>query len=452
MELSRREALAAFSAGVLAGSVGAAAYSGATDDDPPGTTIPTGGPSVEVANSVAGIQEAIDTLAERGGGTVYVEAGTYELSDSPIRPKDGVSIVGAGIQSTVFEITESIGGEAISDNGEHGDLSDVTLSDFRVNGGFNDDSGAVRIGNGNNCERVRATRIYAYNCAGTGVSFRRCADSTIENCVGETCGGVTFNMAIGHRSSVKDCWVLDQQGKNGEGFSHGISIEQSVGCVATGNIVDGAPSNGGLALNAMSHDDGVVSDNTVRNVNQGFAAVWDPTGNVYANNTFVGCADYAMLLQARGERYPRDNVLIGNNIADCGDHGIYLNYPGRNVLKHNNISGVNTGIGAYEPREPSIVVGNHIREVSDAAISLDTALTSGDAVVTNNYATGDVNVGWTGVHAANNRVDGTMELADDATAMANYVSGPLRAGEGGRVHFNVVEGAVESPGRTSSNV
>jgi parallel beta-helix repeat protein len=374
------------------------------------------------------------------------------MDDSPIRPKDGVSIVGAGIQSTVFEITENIGGEAISDNGDHGDLSDITLSDFRVNGGFNRDSGAVRMGNGNNCERIRATRIYAYNCAQTGINFRRCTDSVIENCVGETCGGVTFNMAIGNRGAVRDCWVLDQQGKNGESFSHGISIEQSVGCVMTGNIVDGAPTSDGLALNAMTHDDGIVANNTVRNCSGGFAALWDPTGNVYANNTFVNCSDYGMLIQARGERYPRDNVIIGNNITDCGTHGIHLQYPGRNVVKNNRVSGTPVGIDSYEPLEPSIVTGNYVRNVGEKAMNLDESKEGGDAVVTDNVVTGDVDVNWAGAHVANNRVDGSLAVPDDATAMANHVTGDLRAGEGGRVHFNVVEGEIESGGETSNNV
>jgi len=59
------------------------------------------------------IQNAIDVLSERGGGTVYLPQGTYSLAATLV-PKAGVTLRGAGIDATILDIT--IDDEAIYTN------------------------------------------------------------------------------------------------------------------------------------------------------------------------------------------------------------------------------------------------------------------------------------------------------------------------------------------------
>ena len=86
----------------------------------------TGAVSYSGTSSAVIIQQAIDALGSVNGGTVYIAAGTYTISDNIIINGHSVNLVGAGRQATLLNINTV--GKTIEINGKNR----VTLRDFTV--------------------------------------------------------------------------------------------------------------------------------------------------------------------------------------------------------------------------------------------------------------------------------------------------------------------------------
>lgn len=412
----------------------------------------SGGLSSEVVvSAVEDVQPAIDDLADAGGGTVVVEPGTYQV-DADVGPfalRDGVSVRGAGMGRTVFELQEAIDGTVFQDPGDE-DITDVTIRDFRVNGNGYPDAGAVRVGAGTNPARVVVKRVYAADCPQTGISLRRGAECTFRECVADTCGGVSLNMALCENSKVLDSYVLNPQGKGDPdyehvsdsadgGFSHSISVEQSVGNTVSGCIVDGNPDTKGLGINTMSHEDGAIVGNVVRNVEHGIDLVRYARRCVVSGNTVRGCASRGINVQSWDEDVPTDNLVTGNVVSSCGEAGIRLWYAGRTVVRGNHVQGCQTGVWAYEPNHPQVVAGNTLR-ANDRAMDIDDFKRGGDAaypVVRDNEARGDVSVAMTGSTVRGNTVRGTLSVDAPGTTVAFNVADALETPDDARREYNV---------------
>ncbi|HEU5100442.1 MAG TPA: glycosyl hydrolase family 28-related protein [Roseiflexaceae bacterium] len=68
-----------------------------------------------IADDRPAIQSAIDDCASRGGGTIFLPAGTYLLQTGALTLKDKVSLIGAGMYSTTIKLGDMVGQPVITD-------------------------------------------------------------------------------------------------------------------------------------------------------------------------------------------------------------------------------------------------------------------------------------------------------------------------------------------------
>lgn len=94
-------------------------------------TLPVQALNITVAPG-GNIQSAIDQVNAAGGGSVFLQAGTYTIS-APLRMRSNVALDGAGSGATIIQNTGSSATyNLITENSDN--LTDVTLRDFALNG------------------------------------------------------------------------------------------------------------------------------------------------------------------------------------------------------------------------------------------------------------------------------------------------------------------------------
>ena len=114
--------------------------------EPPYNTVPD-----DANDDTDAINDAIDDVAASGTrGIVYLPAGTYRTSSSPISPSDGVILRGAGMDQTIIFRTDQ-SGHAIEP--PLGGVIDLVIEDLTVD---SSPSQGIRIETGDNVVIQRA--------------------------------------------------------------------------------------------------------------------------------------------------------------------------------------------------------------------------------------------------------------------------------------------------------
>lgn len=160
------------------------------------------------------IQVALDAVGNAGGGTVYVNSGSYSVSTSQYVP-DGVTIKGSGTTRPV--ITLSNGKNVTVVRNKSVPSTNVKMDFISVNGGLtnaqmdagtynatngiciSDFSGGVYSSNGTiiNC--------YATNCS-MGYIMGRVNTASLDSCTVTNCGGAPIGSTPGlHNIYISNC-------------------------------------------------------------------------------------------------------------------------------------------------------------------------------------------------------------------------------------------------------
>ena len=356
-------------------------------------TITVGGPEADIGEfSSKAIQIAIDALSERGGGTVKLLPGTFEIQ-APVCLASNISLVGSGPQ-TILHKTDGIKTEFVVD-ADYGELKltvanakafktdmgiqiydkvqmaecwNVTtavitaiegntlyIDNFLVRDYHQNDDGIVS----NACPVVSAISVNNVRVADLTVDGNKASNDLMNGCVG---GGIYLHKVS--NAIVENCLVKDW---NGDGISWQITEHVTVrnneiyGCTNYG-MHPGTGSPGTHIEGNNSHNNnsdglyicwrvqhGVVSDNQFHN-NKGYGIC---TGHKDSDMLFVNNHIYendkggVNLRRERASNAPHRSTFRDNIVENNGTYGFLLQSPATDVLIENNTIR-DTGSGAQE--------------------------------------------------------------------------------------------------------
>jgi len=201
------------------------------------------------------IQKAINHVANKGGGKVYIKAGTYTLS-TDIVPKDNVAIVGSGYSTVLtgrrfyleYKNNIIIGDLRIKD--ATWGIYLIGCNNITIKNVFIENIQNEGIKNTNEFSRniiIRGCRIT--NCAEHGIVLYRVTDVVIEGNFISNCGlpGVTVWSSSGRVVVANN---VSRDNNPSEKDAHGFIVGgESSEIIVIGNVATG---NGGHGIEAMS--------------------------------------------------------------------------------------------------------------------------------------------------------------------------------------------------------
>jgi hypothetical protein len=317
-----------------------------------------------VGDSNAAIQQAVDAVGARGGGTVEVGPGLYTLYDS-VRLQRNVRLVGAGAD-TVLRKCDGAASEFAVD-ADYGQTK-VTVKDprgFRAgmgvvikddgSGGWLDTLATITLVQGNVLHLDRML-VMDYDADNGGLIFssfppvagfdvdgvvieglcvegNRANNRAINGCIG---GGYYLFKARG--CHISDCLLRDFAG-DGISFqiTHNIVVER---CEVTGisglGLHPGTGSARPIIRNCRSH----------HNDGDGFFLCWRVQEGRFEGNELYENGGHGISIGHKDT----DNLFLNNIIRRNGRHGIYLrgekptNAGSRNTFRGNVIED-NSGCG-----------------------------------------------------------------------------------------------------------
>jgi hypothetical protein len=174
------------------------------------------------ASASSAIQNAIDTAAAAGGGTVYLPPGTYKLTDNggnvALITASKVRIQGGGWANTLLTLAD--GADAHMINIPDG-ASDIEISDLQLFGNRTHQTLGIHGVRAENCQRVRlhdlyikSTRHYGIGMQGGKKAGIHIYDLTIEDTGGD---GIDFKNTTYNNEAIKlDNILVRRHGQNPE--------------------------------------------------------------------------------------------------------------------------------------------------------------------------------------------------------------------------------------------
>jgi Alginate lyase/Right handed beta helix region len=273
---------------------------------------PTSAPPANAISVAPGesIQDALDKLKTKGGGTLSLGAGLHTLP-ATLKLSSGVTIAGTGLDCELF-LDPKAGREAAIVNGEP-DMHDVVLRDLVIEGGLgpeasrdpNSDVGRRRSAHGPTragivlqsdgktmMRKVRFEHITVRNCTGNAVEFFGVEQADIVSCDMSGSGGMVppgpgknHNLKMNHVAQIAISGSRFDDSMWGHGiaviFARDVSIRD---CEIARNQLDGvmiaesrevtvenclAEGNGGAGIGQETWMDrnrnGVATNNILRN-------------------------------------------------------------------------------------------------------------------------------------------------------------------------------------------
>ncbi len=348
--------------------------------------ISVGGSGADIPGySSSAIQIALDALKTRGGGTVRLNPGTYEIT-GPVRLYDNVSLIGSGETTilrkcdgfrTSFIIDADWGmvkavvkdasgfrkgmGIQLFDN-DHKQAWAVTtalITDIDGNVIYFDNNTVhdyVASKNGvvtNACSVVEAVGVknariadlviegnkdrndYINGCRGGGVYIHKSRNCLVENVRVNEFNGDSFSWQITENITLKGC---EASNGNGLGFHPGTGSDHSVmeNCSGHHNAGDG------LFL-CWRVQNGIFRDNVFfANGDNGISIGHKDTDNIFENNHVYENAHQGVLFRDENEQNAgHRNTFTGNIIENNGmkgeANGFYIGGVTRDIVIKNNI-------------------------------------------------------------------------------------------------------------------
>jgi Right handed beta helix region len=342
--------------------------------------ITVGGPEADIPGFTSGaIQLALDGLRTRGGGTVKLGPGVYEII-GPVRVPGNTSLVGSGkatilrkgvgfqtrflvdadwgMLKAVVEDSRGfkigMGIQLFDDAHNQGwDVTTAVISDIQDNviyfdtPAVNDYLSSLNGTITNGCSIVEAVGAENVRIADLVVEGRKSDNFSINGCRG---GGIYI-----HKS--KNCLVdnVEVREFNGDSFSWQITENVTLrGCEASSGdglgFHPGTGSDRSLMENCISHD----------NKGDGIFLCWRVQNGVFRNNRIYSNGENGISIGHKDT----DNLFENNHIYENGHHGVLFreeneqNGGNRNTFTHNIVE--NNGI---EQESNGFSIGGETRDI-----------------------------------------------------------------------------------------
>jgi hypothetical protein len=348
--------------------------------------ITVGGTGADIPGfTSSAIQIAIDAVKTRGGGTVKLNPGTYDIT-APVRLSDNITLTGSG-KSTILKkcngfrtsyiidadwgmmkaVVKDVSGFRIgmgiqlSDDANNGgwEVTTAVITDIKDNTIYFDNNTVndyIASKNGvvsNGCSIVeavgaknvkisdlvvegnKATNDYINGCRGGGIYIHKSKDCTVENVQVNEFNGDSFSWQITEGITVKGC---EASNGDGLGFHPGTGSDRSVieNCISHHNKGDG------LFL-CWRVQNGVFRNNTIyANLDNGISIGHKDTDNIFENNHVYENANQGVLFRNENEQNAgHRNVFMGNTIENNGTAseaaGFYIGGTTNSITIKNNI-------------------------------------------------------------------------------------------------------------------
>ncbi len=303
-----------------------------------GNLITVGGPDADIPGFTSGaIQIALDAIQTRGGGTVKLSPGVYDII-GPVRVPDNTALIGSGKTTvlkkcngfrTSFTIDADYGmlkaavkdasgfkiGMGIQlfddDHNQGWDITTAKITDIKDNVIYFDnrtvydyisESGGT-ISNG--CSIVEAVGVANVRIADLVVEGNKKTNDYINGCRG---GGIYI-----HKS--KDCLVQNVTVNEFNGDSFSWQIDEGItvrGCEA---------SNGdGLGFHPGTGSDHSIVENCVSHHNKGdgIFLCWRVQNGIFRNNTSYSNGENGISIGHKDT----DNIFENNHLFENGFQGV----------------------------------------------------------------------------------------------------------------------------------
>jgi parallel beta-helix repeat protein len=347
--------------------------------------ITVGGPGADVSGFTSGaVQIALDAVKTRGGGTVKLNPGTYNIT-GPVRLSDNTSLIGAG-SSTIFKkcdgfktsftidadwgmvkavvkdvsgFKKGMGIQLYDDKHNQGwDVTTAIITDIRDNvlyfdnNTVNDYISSLNGTVSNGCSVIEAVGVenvkiadlviegnknkndYINGCRGGGVYIHKSKNCLVENVKINEFNGDTFSWQITENITVRKCEAANG---NGLGFHPGTGSDHSIveNCISHNNKGDG------IYL-CWRVQNGIFRNNTIfANGDNGISIGHKDTDNVFENNNVYENSNHGVLFrdedeQNSGHRNTFTNNVIENNGMKRESSGFYIGGETHDIRIINN--------------------------------------------------------------------------------------------------------------------
>ena len=325
--------------------------------------ITVGGPESDIPGfSSLAIQIAIDALKTRGGGTVKLSPGIYDII-GPVRLADNISLTGSGtttilkkcngyktsyiidadwgmLKAVVKDASgfkKGMGIQLYADDYKEGwEVTTAVITDIKDNTIYFDNrtvNDYIAAKNGivsNGCSIVeaveaqnvkisnlvvegnKATNDYINGCRGGGIYIHKSKNCSMENVHVNDFNGDSFSWQITENISAKGC---EASNGNGLGFHPGTGSDHPVieNCISHHNTGDG------LFL-CWRVQNGIFRNNTLySNEQNGISIGHKDTDNVFENNHVYENGYQGVLFRNENEQNAgHRNIFTGNTIENNG--------------------------------------------------------------------------------------------------------------------------------------
>ncbi len=314
--------------------------------------ITVGGPEADIPGfSSEAIQIALDAIKTRGGGTVRLNPGTFDIK-GPVRLSDNISLSGSG-KSTIlrkcdgFRTSYVIDADwgmvkaVVKDAGGFSKGMGIQLYDDDHNQGWGVTTALITDIDGNTIYFDNNT-VHDYIAAKNGVVSNACsiieavgvknvriADLVVEGNKGKNdyINGCRGGGVYIHKS--KDCLVENVRVNEFNGDSFSWQITENIvlkGCEA---------SNGnGLGFHPGTGSDRSVMENCIghHNTGDGFFLCWRVQNGKFRNNVFYANGDNGISIGHKDT----DNIFENNHVYENANHGVFFRNENEQNAGHRN--------------------------------------------------------------------------------------------------------------------
>lgn len=310
------------------------------------------------ANSTAPMQACLDYVSARGGGTVFVPEGTYNIVQ--LRPKSNTLLLGAGLGVTkLFCIGKDAAAASLypASNAARIALRGFTVDGNKTGRGFtvtiNTSAHTISFAYGSDLE---VSGVEVLNSAGASIAFFNCDRVTVRDSVIRSSGN---NGILGTQS----CRTFRIQNNKiyGTDFQNGIFFLYQERTIGSGNVTTGSNQITNVT-NIANWRIGDVIKGAGIPLRATVTGLSGTTLTISANAT----GTYSASLKTEGSAY--DVIISGNYVENAADFGIEVGdhvaegYIGHQYITVENnlvVNSKNAGI-AYRTVSYSSIVNNRI--------------------------------------------------------------------------------------------
>jgi hypothetical protein len=383
--------------------------------------VTVGGPGADVPGFTSqAIQLALDAVKTRGGGTVKLNPGTYDII-GPVRLSDNTSLIGSGTATilrkcdgfkTSFIIDADwgmlkavvkdasgfktgMGIELYDDEHDQGwDVTTAVITDIQgntiyfdnrtvndyissLNGTVTNSFSIIEAVDAENVkisdlviEGNKNTNDYINGCRGGGIYIHKSRNCIVENVKINEFNGDTFSWQITENITIRGC---EASNGNGLGFHPGTGSDHSI------------------VENCISH----------HNKGDGIFLCWRVQNGIFRNNTSFGNGDNGISIGHKDT----DNIFENNHIYENGSHGVlfrneneqnsgHRNTFTNNVIENNGISRESAGFYIDGETHDIKIVNNTIRSAGkgNQAIAIFIGKKSSKITSTDNKISGSKDI------------------------------------------------------------